>query len=118
MRPTVPLPGTILRSLAILVTVSFAPAIAAGEPRSGAEVYEAVCAECHASGKHKAPVFGDRKAWKPLIAEGQRHLVRAAIRGERKMPARGGDPGLSDAEVERAVVHMANAAGGRFKARD
>lgn len=118
MRSTDSFPGNMLRFLAILGTAAFPPPIAAGEPRSGAEVYEAVCAECHASGKHKAPVFGDRKAWKPLIAEGQRDLVRTAIRGVRKMPARGGDPSLSDAEVERAVVHMANAAGGRFKSRD
>ena len=118
MRQTVFFSSNNLRFLAILGAAAFAPSIAAGEQRSGAEIYEAVCAECHTTGKHKAPVIGDRKAWKPLIAEGQRDLVRTAIRGVRKMPARGGDPSLSDAEVERAVVHMANAAGGRFKSRD
>ena len=101
-----------------LCAVACVPSVAAGQQRSGAEIYETVCAECHGSGKHKAPVFGDRRAWKPLIAEGQRDLVRTAIRGIRKMPARGGDPSLSDADVERAVVHMANAAGGRFSSRD
>lgn len=91
-----------------------APLAAMGADRSGSEVYAAVCSECHATGKHGAPMFGDAKAWKKLIREGQRTLVRAAIRGERKMPPRGGEPGLSNIEVERAVVHMANAAGGRF----
>lgn len=105
-------------ALLALCAVACVPSVATGQQRSGAEIYEAVCAECHASGKHKAPVFGDRRAWKPLIAEGQRELVRTAIRGIRKMPARGGDPSLSDADVERAVVHMANAAGGRFSSRD
>jgi cytochrome c5 len=82
--------------------------------RSGAQVYAAVCAACHDSGVLNAPRFGDRNAWKPLLAEGQRSLTRTAIRGIRKMPARGGDTSLSDREVARAVVHMANAAGGRF----
>lgn len=82
--------------------------------RSGAQVYAAVCAACHDSGALKAPRFGDRAAWKPLIAEGQRALTRTAIRGIRGMPARGGDPTLSDREVARAVVYMVNAAGGRF----
>ena len=82
--------------------------------RSGAQVYAAVCAACHDSGALKAPRFGDRAAWKPLIAEGQRALTRTATRGIRGMPARGGDPTLSDREVARAVVYMVNAAGGRF----
>lgn len=85
------------------------------QERSGKEVYEAVCVACHATGALDAPKFGDAKAWKPLIAEGQRAMVRAAIRGIRQMPPRGGNPALSDREVERAVVHMANAAGGSFR---
>ena len=104
----------VLLAAAMLALGANAAAAAAGE-RSGQAVYEAVCAECHASGTMNAPVFGDRKAWKRLIAEGQRELVREAIRGVRRMPPRGGDPSLTDREVERAVVHMANAAGGRFR---
>jgi hypothetical protein len=30
------------------------------------------------------------------------------------MPAMGGNPGLTDLEVARGVVHMANAGGGKF----
>lgn len=91
------------------------PANTASAGRSGAEVYAAVCSACHATGALNAPKFGDAKAWTPLIAEGQRALTRAAIRGIRGMPARGGDTSLGDREVERAVVHMANAAGGKFR---
>jgi cytochrome c5 len=83
--------------------------------RSGEQVYRQVCAACHDSGALKAPRLGDAAAWKPLIAEGQKSLVRTAIRGIRQMPPKGGDPGLSALEVERAVVHMANAAGARFR---
>jgi cytochrome c5 len=83
---------------------------------SGQSVYEKVCHACHATGVNKAPKFGDKVAWKPLIREGQNMLSRTAIKGIRGMPAKGGDPSLSDAEVKRAVAYMANAAGGKFKA--
>ena len=84
-------------------------------PLSGKEVYQHTCAACHDTGVLKAPRLGDRKAWRPLIAEGQRMLERTSIRGIRKMPPRGGNPNLSDLEVKRAVAYMANAAGGKFK---
>jgi len=110
------------RNVALAAAFAFAPAapaLAADADdkggRSGREVYEAVCVECHGTGKLNAPRFGDAVAWKKLIAEGQRSLVRTALRGIRQMPPRGGNPSLTDREVERAVVHMANAAGGRFK---
>jgi len=83
--------------------------------RSGKEVYETVCSACHGTGALNAPRLGDAKAWKPLIAEGQRMLVRTAIKGIRQMPPRGGNPELTDREVERAVVYLANASGGRFR---
>ena len=40
--------------------------------------------------------------------------IATALTGIRKMPPRGGNPALSDGEVARAVIHMANAGGGRF----
>ena len=84
------------------------------QEKSGAEVYEAVCSECHSSGKHDAPRFADRKRWGKLVREGLDDLVPAALRGVRKMPAMGGNPALTDLEVARAVVYMANAGGGKF----
>lgn len=92
-----------------------AKAAAPSGGRDGRTVYETVCAACHTTGVLKAPKLGDTAAWRPLIAEGQRSLVRTAIKGIRQMPPKGGDPSLSAVEVERAVVYMANAAGGRFK---
>ena len=81
----------------------------------GQAVYAAACAACHAAGVLGAPKLGDVKAWAPLIKEGQKALTRTAIKGIRQMPPKGGNASLSNAEVERAVVHMANAAGGKFK---
>lgn len=84
------------------------------QEKSGAEVYKAVCIECHGAGKFNAPVMGNKKSWGKLVREGLDDLVPAALRGIRKMPPKGGDPTLSDLEVARAVVHMANAGGGNF----
>ena len=103
----------------VIALLAFAHSAAADDvehqAKSGKAVYEHSCAACHDTGVDKAPKFGDRKAWRPLIGEGQRMLERMAIRGIRKMPPRGGNPDLSDLEVKRAVAYMANAAGGKFK---
>jgi cytochrome c5 len=88
---------------------------AAGAPKSGEEVYKAVCAACHASGVAGAHKFGDKAAWAPHLKEGLADLAKNAINGIRGMPARGGNPNLSDLEVTRAVVYMANASGASFK---
>ena len=83
--------------------------------RTGEEIYKSVCTACHATGIAKAPKFGDRRDWTPRIREGQKELVRVALKGEGAMPPRGGASELSDVEVERAVVYMVNAAGGNFR---
>lgn len=82
--------------------------------KTGQDVYKSVCAACHATGLNKAPKFGDRRDWARFLKSGQKALVQVAIKGQGAMPARGGSPDLSDIEVERAVVHMANAAGAKF----
>ena len=83
--------------------------------KTGEEIYKSVCTACHATGVAKAPKFGDRRDWAPRIKEGQKELVRVALKGEGAMPPKGGASELSDIEVERAVVYMANAAGAKFK---
>lgn len=83
-------------------------------PRSGEDIYKSACSACHATGVSKAPKFGDRRDWGSHLRKGQKTLVQAAIKGAGAMPPRGGASGLSDAEVERAVVYMANAAGASF----
>jgi len=117
-------PHRLAAATLIATALLVAPLPAAAQPakaaapsggRDGRTVYETVCAACHTTGVLKAPKLGDTAAWRPLIAEGQRSLVRTAIKGIRQMPPKGGDPSLSVIEVERAVVYMANAAGGRFK---
>jgi cytochrome c5 len=83
--------------------------------KTGEEVYRSVCMACHATGISKAPKFGDRGDWARRLREGQKALVRVALKGRGAMPPRGGASDLTDIEVERAVVYMANAAAGKFK---
>jgi cytochrome c5 len=104
----------IARRLKPVGEVVVAAAGGAANVRSGQQVVEAVCAACHATGALNAPKIGDTVAWQALIKEGQQHLTENAIKGIRQMPPRGGNPELSDVEVARAVVYMANQAGAKF----
>lgn len=87
-----------------------------GAEKSGEEVVKAVCSMCHAAGLMNAPKIGDKGQWQPRIAQGYETLVKHAIEGIRTMPARGGNPSLTDGEVASAVVNMANASGANFTA--
>lgn len=84
--------------------------------RTGEEVYNATCAACHREGVADAPKVGDRKRWAPLIKEGLDHLIADAIKGGKAMPPKGGDPTLTREEIARAIVHMANQSGAKWKA--
>lgn len=90
----------------------------AADSIAGEQVYKAVCMACHATGVEKAPKFGDRKAWTPLIKEGQHVLTAHAWVGVRGMPPKGGQPDLSLDAFARATAYMARAAGGTWKDPD
>ena len=64
--------------------------------KSGDEVVTAVCAACHSVGALGSPKIGDKAAWAPRIAQGYETLIKHAIEGIRSMPARGGNPALTD----------------------
>jgi cytochrome c5 len=82
---------------------------------AGADVYKATCAACHDSGAAGAPKTGDAGGWSARLSKGYDNLVANAIKGINAMPAKGGNPDLDDVEVARAVVHMANLSGAKFK---
>ena len=86
------------------------------EPQTGEQVYKAVCASCHATGAAGAPKFGDAGAWAPRIAKGYDSLMTSVLKGKGAMPARGGSSpaDISDYELGRAVVYMANGSGGKL----
>jgi cytochrome c5 len=82
-----------------------APAASSG-PRSGAEVYDAVCMACHTTGAAGAPIIGDKAAWAPRIEQGMETLFTHALNGFNAMPAKGGCANCLDEEIKAAVEHM------------
>ncbi|WP_124949852.1 c-type cytochrome [Sulfuriferula thiophila] len=82
--------------------------------KEGEQVFGEVCTACHTPGALGAPKFGDKAAWGPRIKQGYETLIKHAIEGIRQMPARGGNPDLTDTEIARAVAYMANDAGAKF----
>ena len=79
--------------------------------RSGEEVYKASCMACHASGVANAPKPDDKAAWKPRVASGLDALMKTAIVGKGAMPARGGNPTVTDDEIKSAILYMTGKAG-------
>jgi cytochrome c5 len=78
--------------------------------RAGKEVVGIRCAQCHESGASGAPKIGDKQAWTPRLKHGIDVTVHSAIKGHGSMPARGGMPDLTDAEVRSAILYMFNPA--------
>ena len=93
-----------------------APAIPPAAPKaaqaaaSGKATFDSVCAVCHGTGVAGAPKLGDKAVWAPRIKTGKDALYATALHGKGAMPAKGGNPKLSDADVKAAVDYMVSAA--------
>ena len=78
--------------------------------RDGQQVYQASCVACHGAGIAGAPKVEDKGQWAARIAKGLDTLYTSALNGVQGsagvMPAKGGNPALSDAEVKAAVDYM------------
>ncbi|HSP32092.1 MAG TPA: c-type cytochrome, partial [Halomonas sp.] len=72
----------------------------------GEGIYGNVCSACHESGAAGAPVRGDEEAWAERTEQGFATLLEHSINGIGAMPARGGNPNLSDEEMEAATAYM------------
>src|ERR1700687_1968593 len=102
----------VVSALMTLVTTQDAGAQTA--ERSGKEVVESLCVSCHGIGARGAPKIGDKKAWSKLSARGLSGLSKSALKGIRDMPPHGGNPNLTDTEIERAITYMVNQSGGHW----
>ena len=81
----------------------------------GEKVYKALCFSCHDMGIAGAPKLGDKTEWDPRIAKGMDALYTSALKGKndvpgKVMPAKGGNPALSDDEVKASVDFMVSKA--------
>jgi len=78
--------------------------------RDGQQVYQASCVACHGAGVAGAPKLEDKSQWAKRIAKGADALYASALNGVQTstgvMPAKGGNPALSDIEVRAAVDFM------------
>jgi cytochrome c5 len=82
--------------------------VAYGGTTDGKTIYDNLCHSCHTAGIVGAPKLGDKSAWTARIAQGIDTLIKHATDGYKgpdgnQMPARGGNPALSDAQVKAAV---------------
>ena len=103
-------------AIALFAAAPFAARDAASQQadRSGREVVDAVCISCHGSGASGAPKIGDNKAWAARASQGLTSLTRHALDGIRRMPSHGGNPALSDLEIQRSIAYMVNQSGGKW----
>lgn len=76
----------------------------------GEKIVTQVCALCHSTGMMNSPKLGNAGDWAPRIEKGVDTLYSNAINGINMMPARGGNPNLSDDDVKAAVDHMVSQA--------
>jgi len=100
--------------LALAVSGAAEVAVAQKAERNGKEVVQSLCISCHGGGERGAPKIGDKKAWSKLEARGLSGLSKSALKGVRDMPPHGGNPNLTDTEIERAITYMVNQSGGHW----
>ena len=72
----------------------------------GAEVYGGLCKTCHDAGIAGAPITGSELMAARATERGLDGLVLNAINGLNAMPARGGNPTLTDEQIQAAVEYM------------
>jgi cytochrome c5 len=84
--------------------------VAYGGTKDGSVIFNNLCTGCHTSGAGGAPTL-DKSHWAARIAEGKDTLYTHAIEGYKgpdgnMMPAKGGNPALTDDQVKATVDWM------------
>ena len=94
---------TLLPVLAAATLMSLA---GLSQANDGKEIYNQNCAMCHAAGLANAPKLGNKADWEPRVKAGKDALLQAALKGKNAMPAKGGNPKLTDEQVAAALELM------------
>jgi cytochrome c5 len=82
--------------------------VAYGGTLDGATIFGNLCTGCHTAGVANAPKL-EKAAWAARIAQGHEVLYKHAIEGYQNvgmMPAKGGNPALTDEQVKATVDWM------------
>ncbi len=90
--------------LVALVAIAAASTSVQVMAADGKAVFEKSCKGCHTG---MNPKMGDKAAWAPLIARGEKELVASVMKGKGMMPAKG-NAGSAD-DVTAAVKYMMDA---------
>lgn len=84
--------------------------VAYGGTTDGKTIFGNLCHACHETGAGGAPTLADKPHWASRLAQGEEILVTHAIEGYTgtagMMPAKGGNPALSDEQVKATVDWM------------
>jgi len=113
--PSALAPEAVAARIQPVARVEFGAAAAPAGARKGEDIVKATCAACHQAGVANAPKIGDRASWAPRLQQGLKAMLETATKGKGAMPPRGGDASLTDAELTRAIIFMANQSGGQLK---
>ena len=84
--------------------------VAYGGTTDGKAIFGNLCHSCHETGAAGAPKLTDKGMWAPRVAQGLDTLVKHAIEGYTGksgiMPAKGGNPALTDEQIKATVTWM------------
>ncbi|HET9033096.1 MAG TPA: c-type cytochrome [Dokdonella sp.] len=99
-----------IEAAAAAAKAAAASQVAYGGTTDGKVIFGHLCHACHETGAGGAPTLADKAHWAPRLAEGVDTLVKHAIEGYTgnagMMPAKGGNPALSDEQVRATVEWM------------
>lgn len=99
--------GVLLATLLALLV----PEVSRAETdKLGEETYKLVCIGCHLMGILNAPKHQDIAEWKKRLRKGEETLVQNALKGVGKMPAKGGNPNVTEEGIRAAIRFMAGEA--------
>lgn len=107
------MPGARLIMLSAIGLVYASLSIAAGDPGRGAMVFNGTCIACHGSdGEGSLPGVPDLTEKAGLLSQDDAVLLKRMAEGFQSpgspmaMPPRGGDPALTDADLDAVLKFM------------